>query len=170
VKITWLIVNLTLFALFGYGTWQQIDNQKETNRLMEEVSQNITVSHRLTQQTNEQLKPLEESASTIGEMNHKLETTHHLLIRMNQSVASINNSEQKIISGLDQLNKDTSEVLERLRSISSANQELDPLTQSMASQTDQENRTINAIGKLTTTSIAELHELNEKLLLLSLLP
>ncbi|MGA9174502.1 MAG: hypothetical protein WBZ33_11075 [Thermoactinomyces sp.] len=170
MKITWLIVNLTLFALFGYGTYQQIENQKQTNRLMGEVSKNITLAYQLTQKTNEQLKPLSKSATTIGQMNHKLETTHHLLSQMNQSVASVNNSEQKIITGLDQLNKDTSEALVQLKSISSANGELDPLTKSMSTQTDQENGAITTLGKLTTTSIAELHKLNEKLILLSLLP
>jgi septal ring factor EnvC (AmiA/AmiB activator) len=170
VKITWLIVNLTLFALFGYGTYQQIENQKQTNRLMGEVSKNITIAYQLTQKTNEQLKPLSKSATTIGQMNHKLETTHHLLSQMNQSVASVNNSEQKIITGLDQLNKDTSEALVQLKSISSANGELDPLAKSLSNQSEYENGAITTLGKLTITSISELHELNEKLILLSLLP
>jgi uncharacterized protein (DUF3084 family) len=170
MRITWLLANLVLFALFGWGTLEQISNQKQTNQLMGEVYNNIVLSYQLTKTTTDRLQPLPETAATIEQMNQKLDLTRKELTQMNQSLARVTVNEQKIITGLDRLNADTSVANDQLKSILEQNGQLVPLTRSLATQTDEENGLITALSRLTRTSIGELRELNEKLTILSVLP
>src|SRR5690606_34964274 len=117
-----ILINLGLLGLMGWGTFQQITTQQETNRVMADVHKNIRQAHRLTVVTNEQLKPLGETAEVVEAMNAKLGNTVNLLARMNTSLANVQASEQKIVQGLDRLNKNTTMVMNQLGNISRQNE------------------------------------------------
>lgn len=42
-----ILINLGLLGLMGWGTFQQITTQQETNRVMADVHKNIRQAHRL---------------------------------------------------------------------------------------------------------------------------
>lgn len=165
-----LIINFTLFGLFGWGTYQQITNQQATNQVMIEVHQNVKQAHQLTKVTNQQLTPLRQTTSTIENMNNKLTDTEMMLTAMNGSIERVTVSEQKIVDGLDRLNGHTGTVLQQLNTLSSSNQKLVPLATTVASQTSTENDILTKLSQLTNISIQELAELNKKFKWLSYLP
>ncbi|SEN29101.1 hypothetical protein [Lihuaxuella thermophila] len=170
MKIALLMINLALFGLFGWGTFQQISNQQQMNRVMADVHQHIKEAHRLTTITNQQLQPLRETADTIKQMNSKLTSTHQMLSNMNRSLNRVTASEQKIVTGLDHLNRHTSTVLSQLNSLRDQNGQLVPQATALAEQTNTENDYLKTLSRLTSISINELAELNQKFKWLSYLP
>jgi len=170
MKISLFMINLALFGLFCWGTFQQISNQRTMNQVMAEVHQNIREAHRLTTITNRQLKPLRETTDTIKQMNTKLTNTNQMLSSMNASLNRVTVSEQKIVSGLDTLNNHTSTVLSQLNTRRGSNQQLVPQATALAEQTNTENGYLKTLSHLTDISIKELKELNQKFKWLSYLP
>jgi TolA-binding protein len=170
VKASWIFVQLILLALFGWGTALQIENQKSTNEVMNKVRLNIQRARELTRTTNENLAPLERTASTIEQMNNKLSRTHQTLSVMNTRIQSVIQSEQKIVTGLDHLNEKTAQVAEELKSISGTNQSISPTASGLASQTAEENSLMRSLSALTDESIRQLRTLNRKLAWLGYLP
>jgi len=170
VKAFWILVQLILLALFGWGTALQIENQKSTNEVMNKVRINIQRARELTRTTNQHLAPLEQTASTIGQMNNKLSRTHQTLSVMNKRIQSVIQSEQKIVTGLDRLNEKTVLVAKELQSISKTNQSISPVTSGLASQTSEENSLLGALSDLTDESIQQLKTINRKMAWLGYLP
>jgi septal ring factor EnvC (AmiA/AmiB activator) len=170
MKIFWLTVQLVLLALFGWGTFLQIENQKSTNEVMAKVKTNIQRARELTRTTNQQLAPLEMTGTTIEQMNNKLSRTHQTLSVMNSRIQSVIQSEQKIVSGLDNLNKKTAQVAEELKSISDTNRPISSAASGLANQTNGENRLMETLSALTDESIRQLRTLNRKMAWLGLLP
>jgi len=165
-----ILINLGLLGLMGWGTFQQITTQQETNQAMADVHENIRQAHQLTVVTNEQLKPLRETAEVVEEMNTKLDNTVNLLARMNNSLANVQASEQKIVQGLDQLNKNTSMVMNQLGNITRINDQLLAPATRTAKQTQSEYGLIEDLYDMTGTTIQEVAKLNRKFAILGKIP
>jgi TolA-binding protein len=170
MRITLIVFNCLLFLLFGWGTYQQIVNQRASNQVMAEVYQEIRQAGALTHVTNQQLRPLAQTADTIDKMNQKLKNTRDRLTSMNQNLHNVTVSEQKIVEGLDKLNGHTSTVLGQLDALSTQNGQLIPSSSALEGQSGSENNLMSDLSKLTDISIRELQTLNRKLVWLSYLP
>ncbi|MBN2911053.1 hypothetical protein JQC72_16290 [Polycladomyces sp. WAk] len=165
-----LTINFVLLGLTLWGTIQQIETQKSTNKIMAEVHQNIKKARALTVTTNRQLQPLRETADTIETMNGKLDRTNQMLTHMNQSLNRVTISEQKIVTGLDQLNQNTYVVLNQINRLQGVNGQLIPPSSTVAKQTQGEHELMTSLYELTGTSIQEIAKLNRKFAWVGLLP
>lgn len=165
-----ILINLGLLGLMGWGIYQQITTQQETNQVMADVHENIRQAHQLTVVTNKQLKPLAETAEIVEEMNAKLDNTVFLLARMNSSLANVQASEEKIIQGLDRLNNNTTTVLNQLGNISRDNDQLLASATRTETQTRSERGLIEDLYDMTGTTIYEVAKLNRKFAILGNIP
>ncbi|MFC4077733.1 hypothetical protein [Salinithrix halophila] len=165
-----LLINLLLLSFTIWGTIQQIATQKETNRVMAQVHDNIRLAGKLTADTNQKLKPLQATAESIEEMNTKLSRTNGKLQKMNGSLSRVVESEGKIVKGLDSLNGNTALVITQLNALKAQNEELIAPSSRVAGQTQQEHATLERLYSLTGTSIRELATVNRKFAVLGALP
>jgi methyl-accepting chemotaxis protein len=165
-----ILINLGLLGLMGWGTFQQITTQQETNRVMADVHKNIRQAHRLPVVTNDQLKPLGETAEVVEAMNAKLGNTVNLLARMNTSLANVQASEQKIVQGLDRLNKNTTMVMNQLGNISRQNEQLLASATRTAKQSRSEHNLVEDLYDMTGTTIQQVAKLNRKFAILGKIP
>ncbi|GGE27114.1 hypothetical protein GCM10011571_31650 [Marinithermofilum abyssi] len=165
-----ILINLALLGLTGWGTFQQIVTQKDTNEVMVRVHKNIRKAHELTVITNQQLEPLRETADTMESMNGKLHRSNQMLSNMNLHLANVILSEQKIVSGLDRLNQNMILVHGQLNTLHTQNTKVLKPASNVVQQTRSESSTLKKLYDLTGTSIEELAEINRKFAFLGYLP
>ncbi|WP_047150768.1 hypothetical protein [Aneurinibacillus tyrosinisolvens] len=170
LKIGVFLVSVLSLAVFGWGTYNQIKGQAETNKEMKKVAQNIKKADALTSITVQSLQPLEETAKTIQTMNGGLTTTARLLTEMNIGLGSVTKGEQVIIQNLTALNGTTNGVLSQLQAVSTGSGKLVGSTGKMQGQVQSESASMQGLNGLTDESIAEMRKLNKKFSLLRSLP
>jgi hypothetical protein len=170
LKAAIFLVSVLALIVVGWGTYNQIKGQAETNKEMKRVALSVKKANELTGVTVQRLSPLSETAATLRTMNSGLTKTGSLLTEMNAGIGSVANSERTIIKNLTALNQTTSGVLDQLKNVSAGSGNLVSGTGKMGSQVQQEANSMGGLNGLTDESIAQLRKLNQKFSLLRALP
>ena len=165
-----ILINLGLLGLMGWGTFQQITTQQETNRVMADVHENIRQAHQLTVVTNEQLKPLRETAAGGGRDEHQTGQHRQPPFPHEHQPGQRAGKREKIVQGLDRLNKNTTMVMNQLGNISRLNEQLLAPATRTAKQTKTEYGLIEDLYEMTGATIQEVAKLNRKFAFLGKIP
>ncbi len=164
------LISLSALLAFGWGTYQQIKGQAETNKEMKRVAENIKKANALTATTVQSMKPLVETAAYLQKMNEGLSATGQLLTEMNRGLAGVTKSERSIIFNLAALNHSIGSTQSEIKRVSLENSKLVGFTRNMKTQVQTEYGSMQKLNLLTDTSVEELGKLNEKFRVLRVLP
>ncbi|MGB8954428.1 MAG: hypothetical protein WCC10_03590 [Tumebacillaceae bacterium] len=165
-----IVAGLLGVGMFSYSLAQQTALQGQINEAMTVINHSLVSTTTVVAETSEALQPLYETTRSLAEIERQEEATVAALHAMNDHLVSIAKSEQGIVGGLDSLNGATQGVSDRLTGMSRVTQDiLQSATQSKG-QAVQEANGVGRLNALTSQTIQELKQLNDKLYPLRLLP
>ncbi|MBX6353291.1 MAG: hypothetical protein IRZ10_08120 [Thermoflavifilum sp.] len=157
-------------GMFGYSLTQQTAIQLQMNQTMKQINQSIATSKKLTQQTSVILQPLVGTTEALAGIE-QLETQSLSDIEsMNNHLRDIAKGEQGIITGLDHLNVVTDQARTGLIRLASLNGQLLDANQQTASMAAEEATRVSQLNSMTETTIAQMHQLNQKFAALKMVP
>jgi hypothetical protein len=169
-KLIYSLLSSAGVAAFVYSLFQMTAVQAQMNQTMQTINTSVAATGSIVQDTAQALQPLTATTQALVHIEERQVQTANHLAAMNNHLRNIGAAESSIIIHLDSLNQTESQIIRQLSSMAEVNRQLLQKSQVSTAQAWTEASRVNQLDGMTTTSIQELHQMNEKLKILRLVP